>query len=327
MRRLFWLIIITFTVAVHAGGKMEERLKKQFIEAVETGDIVRLCRDRNSWSVPFFALGGKLFWETVTCREWKFQVSKVNNNWRIVDPNGIRRARGYSAHALDEFFRGHPSSLKESYSLEGNHFYRYPGTNNETVVLIHGWNVRSYYISRMAVFLQSKGYNVLNYDYATSKLDIAGHAKQFLELYRAEKIQGKVHFVTHSMGSLVIRYALADMTEQECKQIDSVIMMGPPNGGSGLAVIGKPGFVRKYNHSLADMAPGSPALKIPLPVHYPPVGIIAGSHDEKVSFKNTTLPDDIPFQRTTVRSNHPDLRSPKKTGDAILKFFREKKFD
>ena len=327
MSRLFCLFIVFFTVVVHAGGKMEDHLKKQFADAVETGDIVRLCRHRSSWCVPFFAFGGELIWETVSCREWKLQINKFSDNWRVVDPKGIRRASGRSSHALTEFFRGHPTSLKENYSLEGNQFYRYPGSNNETVVIIHGWNVRSYYISRMATFLLSKGYNVLNYDYASSKQDIAGHAKQFLELYREEKIQGKVHFVTHSMGGLIIRYVLASMTEQECKQIDSVIMMGPPNGGSGLAVIGKPGFVKKYNKSLGDMAPGSPALKIPLPVYYPPVGIITGSHDEKVSFKNTTLPDDIPFQRTTVESNHPDLRFPEKTGEAILQFFLKKKFD
>ena len=326
MIRFIFLFMVLFTAAVNAGGNMDDRLKKQFTEAIETGDILSLCRNRESWCIPFFAFGGNWFWETVSCREWKLQKSKINNNWRIVDPNGIRRARGDSAHGLDEFFRGHPISLDENYRLEGNRFYRYSGTNGETVVLIHGWNVRSYYVSRMAVFLQSKGYNVLNYDYATSELDIAGHARQFLELYRAENIQGKVHFVTHSMGALVIRYVLASMTEQECRQIDSVIMMGPPNGGSGLAVIGKPGFVRKYNRSLGDMAPGSPALKIPRPVYYPPVGIIAASNDGKVSFKSTTLPDDIPFQRTTVRSNHPDLRFPKITGEAILRFFNRKVF-
>lgn len=326
MIRFLLLFICMFTAVFCAGGEMDGRLKKRFVDAVETGDIMKCCRNRNSWCVPFFTSGGDLIWETVICRNWKLQQNKLTGNWRIVDPDGVRRAHGKTLHHLEEFFRDHPVTLDENYRLEGNCFYRYPGTNRETVILIHGWNVRSCYVSRMAVYLQSKGYTVLNYDYASSELDIAGHARQFLALFREEKIQGKVHYVTHSMGSLLIRYALASMTEAECRQIDSIIMMGPPNGGSGLAVIGKPDFVKKYNRSLGDMAPGSPALKIPLPAYYPPVGVIAGSNDGKVSFNSTTLPDNIPFHRTTVKSNHPDLRLPEITGETILKFFRDKSF-
>lgn len=318
------LLCTFFSFTVLAERKMEDFHRKKFTDAVESGEIVRFCQNRESYGVPFFAFGGNLFWETVNYKDWKLQQNKISGNWRIVDPSGIRRARGKSMHQLEEFFRNHPVSLKENKRLEGNRFFYYPGTNGETVILIHGWNVRASYVSRMAVFLQSKGYTVLNFDYATEKLNIKDHAKQFTALMRSEQIKGKIHYVVHSMGGLVIRHALANMTEEECRQIDSVVMLAPANQGSDLAAIGK--LIYPNDKSLGDMIPGSEALNIPLPPYYPPVGIVAAKYDGKVSFKKTTIPGNVPFQRTTVKSNHPDMRFPRISGEMILKFFREKKF-
>ena len=322
MIRLF--LLCAFFSFTAAGQKMEDSHKKKFKDSVESGEIVKLCRNRESWAVPFFAPGGTLFWDTLTCSNWKLQQNKLSGNWRIVDPSGIRRARGKDMHHLEEFFRDHPVTLNENRRLAGNRFFYYPGTNGETVILIHGWSVRACFVSRLAVFLQSKGYTVLNYDYATETMNIKDHAAQFLALMRTEQIRGKIHYVVHSMGGLVIRHALANMTEADCRQIESLVMLAPANQGSDLAALGKLWYIN--DKSLGDMIPGAAALNIPLPPHYPPTGIIAAKYDGKVSFKKTTIPGSIPFQRTTVKSNHPDMRLPEISGEMILKFFREKKF-
>ena len=94
MIRFLLLFICMFTAVFCAGGEMDGRLKKRFVDAVETGDIMKCCRNRNSWCVPFFTSGGDLIWETVICRNWKLQQNKLTGNWRIVDPDGVRRAHG-----------------------------------------------------------------------------------------------------------------------------------------------------------------------------------------------------------------------------------------
>ena len=213
-----------------------------------------------------------------------------------------------------------------NYLDEGYSFSRYPGTGPETVILIHGWGVRAHSMEGLAAMLQQSGYSVLNYDYPTSEKRIFQHAEIFLDLYRRENLSGRIHFLTHSMGGLILRCALAGMTGSECRAIDSIVMLGPPNRGSLLALIGKMEPVRTLNVSLGDMVPESEALRIPDPCYLPPVGIIAGTRDGKVAFESTALPEGLPFQRTSVECTHPGLRDPRKTGKLIQYFFLHKTF-
>ena len=303
---------------------MEDFHIKRFEEIIQTGEINKLCEKRPPLKVLFPVLRRVQFREMACCNHWKLLQKKTSGHWLIIDPSGHWRVQGKNIHHLNEFFRGHPVSLKENRSWKGNRFFYYPGTNGETVILIHGWSVRASFFSQMAEFLQSNGYTVLNYDYATETLNIRNHVAQFLALMRSEQITGKIHYVVHSMGGLVIRNVLANMSEAECLQIDSIVMLAPANQGSYLAVPGK--LLFRNDRALGNMIPGSEALKIPSPPHYPPVGIIAAEYDGKVSFKRTGIPGNVPFQRITVKSNHPDIRFPRISGEWTLKFIREKKF-
>ena len=204
-------------------------------------------------------------------------------------------------------------------------FFRYPG-GEETAVLIHGWGVRAAAMGPLARYLNAAGFTVLNYDYPTSKAHIAEHGKRFLEFFRGERFPGRIFFLTHSMGGLVLRYALAGMTEAECRSIAAVVMLGPPNKGSRLAVPGLFRGAAKINASLGDMAPGAKALEIPPPSFLPPVGIIAGNFDGKVKPADTALPGGLPFEFCRIDCTHPGLRRPANTGTLILNFFRNRKF-
>ena len=211
-------------------------------------------------------------------------------------------------------------------SFRKSSFIRYRGTENDTVILIHGWGVRAVFMERLAKYFLAEGFSVWNYDYPTSKYHIPEHGRQFLERFREEEFPGRLFFLTHSMGGLVLRYAMSEMTEDECRKIDSIVMLGPPNRGSILALPGKIPPIPWINRPWGDMSPGSKILQIPFPKYLPPTGIIAGTRDGKVSFQSTALPEGYPFQRTTVNSSHPGLRHPEKTGEQILTFFRTKQF-
>ena len=130
------------------------------------------------------------------------------------------------------------------------------------------------------------------------------------------------------MGGILLRAALARMDETECRRIESVVMLGPPNRGSVLAYLGRSKVARGINASLADMTPNSDSYvrNIPPPPFLPPVGIVAAKYDGKVALRNTLLPDGLPCRRTIVPCTHPGLRNPRYTLVPILRFFRSKSF-
>ena len=173
---------------------------------------------------------------------------------------------------------------------------------------------------------------MFNYDYPSAKRNIEEHAQIFLDLYRRtlrrEHIARKVYFLTHSMGGILLRSAMAKMSEAECRKIEAIVMLGPPNQGSVLASLGRNGLVRAFNASLADMTTdrNSFVRNIQAPPFLPPVGIIAGRFDGKVALRNTALPDGQPYQRIVVDCTHPGLRDPDNTLLPILNFFHRKSF-
>ena len=201
----------------------------------------------------------------------------------------------------------------------------------KAVFLIHGWGVRAVSMARLASALADEGFTVYNYDYPTSKRNIRDHSDIFLGLYRrilSTESPAEIYFVTHSMGGILLRAALAQMDEAECRRIEAVVMLGPPNRGSVLAYLGKNPVARGVNASLADMSPSpdSCVQNIPPPPFLPPVGIVAGKYDGKVALRCTLLPDGQPCRRTVVSCTHPGLRNPRYTLASILCFFRSKTF-
>lgn len=200
------------------------------------------------------------------------------------------------------------------------------------VFLIHGWGMRATSMDPLARALSEAGFTVFNYDYPSSRQNVAGHAAAFLESYRRtvrrERIAGRTYFLTHSMGGVLLRAAMAGMTEAECRNIEAVVMLGPPNRGSILAHLGKLDLVRAFNASLADMTTDADSYvrNIPAPPFLPPVGIVAGRFDGKVALDSTPLPEGQPCHRAIVDCTHPGLRIPRNTLPAILHFFRKKTF-
>ena len=305
---------------------MKQNHRQLFRKLVEQRTISSLCSSRSTFNIPFPTAGGKVFWESCCVNGWKLQVNSIFGNWRILDPYDERQAWGLDEKQLESFLNDRPTSFAANYLDVGYAFSRYAGDEGKTAVLIHGWGVRASSMATLAEMLHRAGYSVLNYDYPSSEKSIRQHAERFLTCYRREHLHGKIHFLTHSMGGLILRCALAEMTESECRAIDSIVMLGPPNQGSLLALIGTAEPFKSLNVSLGDMVPGSDTLRIRAPRYLPPVGIIAGTLDGKVPFESTALPGGLPFQRTAVTCTHPGLRDPGNTGTLIEYFFQHKTF-
>jgi len=149
----------------------------------------------------------------------------------------------------------------------------------DTVVLIHGLGRTDLSMARLVTALSDRGYRVVNVDYPSTERSIEDLASQ--ELGPAvedccSNTENEVHFVTHSMGGIVLRYYLA---EQQLENLGRVVMLSPPNQGSEVAdwATENPILQKVLGPSAEQLGTGPESLPNQLgPVDFE-LGIIAGN--------------------------------------------------
>jgi pimeloyl-ACP methyl ester carboxylesterase len=189
----------------------------------------------------------------------------------------------------------------------------------DCVVLLHGLARTSSSMQDLEQAFVERGYRVANIDYPSREYSI----EQLSDLVFEQALSacaalddGQVHFVTHSLGGILVRYYLA---HHKLPNLGRVVMLAPPNQGSEVIdQLGDvPGFELIGGPSSQQLGTGPDNIPPQLgPVDYP-VGVIAGTRtvnpilsqylpnpdDGKVSVARTRVEGMTDF--ITVPVSHP----------------------
>lgn len=209
----------------------------------------------------------------------------------------------------------------------------------DTIVLLHGWWSSPLLLKRLEWALKRDGYQVVNLSYPSVSMPLERIGTEYLPGKLRERVpsdSGKIHFVTHSMGGLVLRRFL--MTPHRPANLGRVVMLGPPNHGSEVADLwSRFGLCRLLaGPNLAALGTGGSCAAATLPpadfeLHviagdrtlWPFWSPLAGPHDGKVSVASTRLVGMT--SHYTIRRSHTVLPLSRPTIDSVREFLRNGK--
>ena len=154
-----------------------------------------------------------------------------------------------------------------------------PAVDGQCVVLLHGLGRTYRSMARIESALHEAGYATANIGYPSQSQAIEASARTAIpEGVRECREAGArtIHFVTHSMGGLLLRYYLST---EHIDGLGRAVMLGPPNQGSEVAdaLVGTALYDRFNGPAGAQLVTGPDGIAARLgPVDFP-LGVIAGN--------------------------------------------------
>ncbi len=146
----------------------------------------------------------------------------------------------------------------------------------DCVILLHGLARTAAAMEPLAEAFGAAGYSVANVDYPSREHPVEKLAPLAVEQGLAACPAGEtVHFVTHSLGGILVRYYLST---HELPRLGRVVMLAPPNQGSeGVDQMREvPGFRLLNGPAGLQLGTGPDDLQRRLPSADFPLGVIAG---------------------------------------------------
>ncbi|RXK54822.1 alpha/beta hydrolase [Oleiharenicola lentus] len=210
----------------------------------------------------------------------------------------------------------------------------------DCVVLLHGIGMRSYVMKRLESALRAEGYRTVSISYPSRRMPFEQLAGEYLPAHLKKHDVARaprLHFVTHSLGSLIVRKLIKDARPAN---LGRVVMIGPPNHGSTAADVAKENALLKkfLGGNLVRLGTGEDAIVKTLGPADFDVGIIAGEvavnpvfgqalggkNDGAVTIESARLEGMKDF--LVVPYSHTLMLWRKEVVDQVRSFLREGKF-
>ena len=169
-----------------------------------------------------------------------------------------------------------------------------PRDGRDLVVVLHGMGRTKLSMSWLAGRLEQRGYDVLNFSYPSTRSSVAtstAHLHQELQNQLPARA-GRVHFVTHSLGGIVVR---AYLKQHPPANLGRVVMLSPPNQGSEVVDKLRDNFLYRLTTGPAGQELGTEKTSTPNAlgeVNFP-LGVITGDRSFNPLFSSwLSGPDD-----------------------------------
>jgi pimeloyl-ACP methyl ester carboxylesterase len=204
----------------------------------------------------------------------------------------------------------------------------------EVVVLLHGLGRSDRSMQPLAERLGEAGYAVRNLDYPSTEA-----TPEELTALLARELGAccagapRLHFVTHSLGGVLVRAYLAD---HHPANLGRVVLLAPPNHGSELVdALAETTLLRALlGPTAAELGTGAQSLPNRLPAPWFEVGVIAGTRslsplgayvvpgedDGTVSVASTRLDGMRDF--LVVDASHTFIMRDERVGAQVIEFLR-----
>ena len=192
------------------------------------------------------------------------------------------------------------------------------GHASDLVMLVHGLGGNRLWMRPIEKRVKSAGFRTWNWGYNSLVGGVTTHGDAlFNTLSELEERSDcdRIHLVTHSMGSILARFAL---TRRKFHKLERIVMLGPPHAGSRVAR-NLSYLFGPLLHPLYELSDEATSLVNSLPEPEGlAIGIIAASRDRVVSVKSTrlsTLTDHL-----VVNSGHNSMLLRADVADHVVRF-------
>jgi pimeloyl-ACP methyl ester carboxylesterase len=210
-------------------------------------------------------------------------------------------------------------------------------SDKDCVILLHGLARTAASMDKMAAALTAEGYQVVNDTYPSREHTIEVLAPLAIDagLEKCGELseQRKVHFVTHSLGGILVRYYFE---YHNLAQLGRVVMLAPPNQGSEASddLRDVPGFDLLNGPAGSQLGKGDDSVPLQLGTPDFEFAVIAGDRsidpvtsavlpnpdDGKVSVADTRLDGMSDF--ALVHVSHAYIMKDKTVIEMVKRFLR-----